>query len=514
MSGNKLLESLKIKECDRFPSRVTGHYAFNNFPWGTFIYSRTFNSLSTCLLGRDDKFKNKFTDEKLEENVDAPVKRKAERYNVYGFVTAFQVWAIEAIPKWVTLGYATRVNNVTPRILNWQCTGIPTYSDIQKTIFKFKNITMYRTLSPTDEEARQPFWTSMDKLKYVLPDVDGCVGKDDAEDDVEDDAEDDVEDDVDDAMKDDIDGDHPTRTLKKVEFKGKKNRPITLEQVNKRLDVMQAQQNAMQAQQKAIQDQMTSMQNTIMDEMRMGFLRLTELICLNKVAEKFIEHNTTDFSHDDNNQDYQNSVPKGVKSPEFLILSETSEDVKQFTRPPKLTIRLPRDRKLSALTVSPYIDPTAKRPRKPKMPEFGCDSKVEDENVRSMQAWISDNKNTCMNTGLVEAKPAWFELLLSPNGWLEGDILFPANVNENHWVAVEVDLNERLIKVYDSKPDAYNVDQILKWATCIRKMVPSLLVHAMPDTYTDPSSFTVERPKEGVRLWGFHSQILGVPMGK
>ncbi|KAK2655827.1 hypothetical protein Ddye_008879 [Dipteronia dyeriana] len=151
--------------------------AFNKFPWGTFIYSRTFNSLSTCLLGRDDKFKNKFIDDKLEENVDAPVKRKAERYNV---------WAIEAIRKWVTLGYATRVNNVNPRILNWQCTGIPTYSDIQKTIFKFKNITIYRTLGLTDEEARQPFWTSMDKLKYVLPDVDGCIGKDDVEDDFED----------------------------------------------------------------------------------------------------------------------------------------------------------------------------------------------------------------------------------------------------------------------------------------------------------------------------------------
>ncbi|KAK2655825.1 hypothetical protein Ddye_008877 [Dipteronia dyeriana] len=77
-------------------------------------------------------------------------------------------------------------------------------------------------------------------------------------------------------------------------------------------------------------------------------------------------------------------------------------------------------------------------------------------------------------------------------------ILFPANVNGNHWVAVEVDLNERVIKVYDSKPDAYNVDQILKWATCLRKMVSSLLVHVMLDTYTDPSSFTVERPKEGV----------------
>ncbi|KAK2663048.1 hypothetical protein Ddye_001622 [Dipteronia dyeriana] len=65
--------------------------------------------------------------------------------------------------------------------------------------------------------------------------------------------------------------------------------------------------------------------------------------------------------------------------------------------------------------------------------------------------------------------------------------------------------SERVIKVYDSKPDAYNVDQILKWATCLRKMVPSLLVHAMPDTYTDPSSFTVDRPKEGVPCQGNQS---------
>ncbi|KAK2642454.1 hypothetical protein Ddye_024217 [Dipteronia dyeriana] len=340
--------------------------AFNKFLWGTFIYSRTFNSISTCLVGRNDKFKNKLTDDKLEENVDAPVKRKAKRYHVYGFVTAFQVWAIEAMPTWATQGYATRVNNVTSRILNWQCTGIPTYADIQKTIIKFKNITIYRTLGSTDEEARQPFWTCMDKLKYVLPNVDGCVRKDD----VEDNFEDDDEDDVDDAMKDDIDGDHPTRTLKKVEFREKKKRPITFEQVNKRFDDMQTQQNAMQAQLKAIQDQMTSMQNTLN------------------------EHNTTDFSHDDNIQDYQLLVTRGVKSFEFLVLFEKSEDVKQFTRPSKLTIRLSRDRKWSAFTVSSYIDPTAKRLRKPKMPKFGSDIKVEDEILCSMQAWISDNKNT------------------------------------------------------------------------------------------------------------------------
>ncbi|KAK0587509.1 hypothetical protein LWI29_024062 [Acer saccharum] len=33
--------------------------AFNKFPWGSFIYTRTFNSLSTCLVGRDDKFKER-----------------------------------------------------------------------------------------------------------------------------------------------------------------------------------------------------------------------------------------------------------------------------------------------------------------------------------------------------------------------------------------------------------------------------------------------------------------------
>ena len=59
-------------------------------------------------------------------------------------------------------------------------------------------------------------------------------------------------------------------------------------------------------------------------------------------------------------------------------------------------------------------------------------------------------------------------------------ILFPANVNQNHWVAVEVDLNEQIIKVYDSKPDTYSVNEILKWATCLRKMLPSLLVNVMP----------------------------------
>ncbi|KAK3193330.1 hypothetical protein Dsin_024640 [Dipteronia sinensis] len=352
----------------------------------------------------------------------------------------------------------------------------------------------------------------MDQLQYVSPDVDGCVGEDDVEDDVLDDVLEDVQDDVQDgvgnANQNDIEGDHQTRTLKKFEVGGKKNKLITFEKLQKRLDVMQAQQNA-------LQDQMTSMKNSLMDEMRMGFYRLTELICLNKVAK----------SQDDTFQDYQPSIPHGLKSPEFFAVPETSEDVKQLMRPPKLTIKVLGYRKRSAFTVSPHIDPLVKRLRKPKMPEFGSNNQMDEEILRSMQSWINDNKNTwyvkpCttiivnphfdfiikflffnvndMNIGLLETKPAWFELLLSPIGWLEGDILFPANVNGNHWVAAEVNLKERGIKVYDSYPNANSVDQILRWATCLPNILPSLLVHAMPDTYNDPTSFAVERPEEGV----------------
>ncbi|KAK0574148.1 hypothetical protein LWI29_018899 [Acer saccharum] len=221
--------------------------AFNKFSWGSFIYTRTFNSLASCLIGYDDNFKDKFN-----ERIDAPAKCKMERYNIYRFLTTFQ---------------------------------------------------------------------------------------------------------------NDIEGDNTTRTFKKIEVGGKKKELITLEKLQKRLDAMQAQQNA-------LQDQMTYMQNSLMDEMQMGFLHLTEFLCLKKVAKKLNEHNTTNFNQDDNIQDYEPSVPHGVQSPKFVVMSETSEDAKQLTRPPKLTIKAPRDRKRSAFTMSIYINPTAKRPRKPKMPEF------------------------------------------------------------------------------------------------------------------------------------------------
>ncbi|KAK2648931.1 hypothetical protein Ddye_016420 [Dipteronia dyeriana] len=281
--------------------------AFNSFPWGTFLYGRTFDSLSTCVVGRDDKYK---------ERLESPAKRKAEKYNVYGFVTAFQVWAIEAIPKWGMLGYASRTcHNVDTDVINLS----------QDNNIHFEPST-FHSVFPSPEMAKGNF--------------------------------------------------------------------------------------------------------------------------------------------------------------------EPSDDVKQLSRPPKITIKVTRDRKRSAYTVSPYIDPTAKRPRKPKMPEFRRDSPLDEDVLRSMNSWINDNNlNTSMHTSVFEANPHWFQILLSEIGWLDGDtriqgrwsllvenktqfkhetykwdsemtdyvigkkpveawehwrkvnlILFPTNVNGNHWIAIAVNL--------------------------------------------------------------------------
>ena len=39
-----------------------------------------------------------------------------------------------------------------------------------------------------------------------------------------------------------------------------------------------------------------------------------------------------------------------------------------------------------------------------------------------------------MNVGLLEAKPAWFELLLSPNGWLEGDVSCTPHIAIHYYI--------------------------------------------------------------------------------
>ncbi|KAK3193331.1 hypothetical protein Dsin_024641 [Dipteronia sinensis] len=51
-----------------------------------------------CLVGRDDKFKDKF-----KERVDALAKRKVERYNVYGISQLFRCWESKRYQNWPQL---------------------------------------------------------------------------------------------------------------------------------------------------------------------------------------------------------------------------------------------------------------------------------------------------------------------------------------------------------------------------------------------------------------------------
>ncbi|KAK3199040.1 hypothetical protein Dsin_022455 [Dipteronia sinensis] len=97
--------------------------------------------------------------------------------------------------------------------------------------------------------------------------------------------------------------------------------------------------------------------------------------------------------------------------------------------------------------------------------------------------WDSESIDYVISKKQVEAWEHWRKVNL---------ILFSANVNGNHWVAIAVGLKERVIKVYDSLPEINSVLEITKWISCLRKMLPSLLVHTMPDIYTDALPFAVQ----------------------
>ncbi|KAL5767320.1 hypothetical protein ACOSQ2_014103 [Xanthoceras sorbifolium] len=84
---------------------------FNQFPWGSFVYSRTFKSLSICCKDREQIF---------IERAKNDLAHTVEKYNSYGFVYAFQVWAFEAILLYSKMSYARRVSRTTPHILNWE----------------------------------------------------------------------------------------------------------------------------------------------------------------------------------------------------------------------------------------------------------------------------------------------------------------------------------------------------------------------------------------------------------
>ncbi|KAK4851318.1 hypothetical protein QYF36_014105 [Acer negundo] len=114
----------------------------------------------SVLSGRADRFK-----ERREKNP----KHKEERYNIYGFIFAFQVWAFEAIFSLMAKKHAVRVSKDIPRILSWEASTTPNYEDLRKEIFAKKTVPTMRFLNPTDEERQQPYFTDLLDEDVPLP---------------------------------------------------------------------------------------------------------------------------------------------------------------------------------------------------------------------------------------------------------------------------------------------------------------------------------------------------------
>ncbi|KAK3224567.1 hypothetical protein Dsin_011592 [Dipteronia sinensis] len=103
--------------------------------------------------------------------------------------------------------------------------------------------------------------------------------------------------------------------------------------------------------------------------------------------------------------------------------------------------------------------------------------------------WNGEMTDYVIGKKPVEAREHWRKV----NG-----ILFPTNVNENHWVAIAFDLKKRVIKVYDSLLAINTELEIANWTSCLGKMLPSLLVHTMSDIYNDALPFSVQRPEKDI----------------
>ncbi|KAK2639284.1 hypothetical protein Ddye_027079 [Dipteronia dyeriana] len=110
--------------------------------------------------------------------------------------------------------------------------------------------------------------------------------------------------------------------------------------------------------------------------------------------------------------------------------------------------------------------------------------------------WDSEMTDYVIGKKPVEAWEHWRKVNL---------ILFPTNVNENHCVAIAVDLKEWVIAIYDSLPEINSVLEITKWISCLRKMLPSLLVHTIPDIYNDALPFAVQIPEKDIPNQGNRS---------
>ncbi|XP_052179901.1 uncharacterized protein LOC127793158 [Diospyros lotus] len=126
--------------------------AFEMFPWGTYVYSKSQHYIRLATKER------KLTGE------------GGKKINLYGFVWAFQWWLIETFP-WIQNKWAVRLSEADiPRCRKWLSKKRPQIKNYDDCLRKEARGSS-PTLEPTDDERETNFWRSFNPQHSVGVDV-------------------------------------------------------------------------------------------------------------------------------------------------------------------------------------------------------------------------------------------------------------------------------------------------------------------------------------------------------
>ncbi|XP_010445338.1 PREDICTED: uncharacterized protein LOC104727989 [Camelina sativa] len=77
--------------------------------------------------------------------------------------------------------------------------------------------------------------------------------------------------------------------------------------------------------------------------------------------------------------------------------------------------------------------------------------------------------------------------------WIDVDNLYACLfVNENHWVALDIDLQGNKIYIYDSIPSMVSDDQMALECLSLRQIIPAMLCDMIPETIRKKSKHMLE----------------------
>ncbi|KAL5843641.1 hypothetical protein ACOSQ4_009599 [Xanthoceras sorbifolium] len=122
--------------------------AFENFPWGTYVYSSTIYWLGKVLRSRLGGRSNK---QNMKEKT--PTKKQNLGINIYGFPWSLMIWALEAIPS-LNGKCGIQQGDGIPHVCRWYCRKKPT-----GLVNEFKDdLEVLTTLTAPEDEMKQDYY--------------------------------------------------------------------------------------------------------------------------------------------------------------------------------------------------------------------------------------------------------------------------------------------------------------------------------------------------------------------